>query len=108
MTELPISWDPVKDFLYRVLGGRTTSIIAGTPEWIALDDDDPQKSTALMVAGSRWCLEEEIAQIRERRHAIKDAAIAVAEARAWASVARFIRDRDRFYREHPDLKRKVH
>ena len=30
----------------------------------------------------------------------------VSEARDWAVVAKRIRDRDAFYREHPDLRRK--
>lgn len=103
----PIAWNPVRDFVYRVLGGRTTTIIAGTPEWIALDDDDPRKTTAVLIAGSRWALEQELDEIHWQRGALKRAAEEVSAARDWAAVAKRIRDRDQFYREHPDLRRKV-
>ena len=106
MTDHPITWNPVRDFVYRVLGGRTTTIIAGTPEWIALDDDDPRKTTAVLIAGSRWALEQSLDQLDDRRAAAKEAAVDIAEARDWAVVAQRIRDRDAFYREHPDLRRK--
>ena len=107
MTDHPITWNPVRDFVYRVLGGRTTTIIAGTPEWIALDDDDPRKTTAVLIAGSRWALEQELDEIHWQRGALKRAAEEVSAARDWAAVAKRIRDRDQFYREHPDLRRKV-
>lgn len=106
-TDEPVAWEPVHAFVGRLLAGRHTTIICGTPEWIALDDDDPRKTTALIAAGNRWVLEQSLAQIDQRRIAAKHAAIDIAEARDWARVAKGIRDRDAFYREHPDLKRKV-
>lgn len=101
-----ITWDPVRDFVCRVLGGRATTIIAGTEAWAALDDDDPAKTDALITAGSRWVLEHQLDQLDEQRAAAKAAAIEISEARDWAVVAKRIRDRDAFYREHPDLRRK--
>ncbi|MGV9481752.1 DUF2742 domain-containing protein [Gordonia aichiensis] len=103
----PIAWNPVRDFVYRVLGGRTTTIIAGTPEWIALDDDDPRKTTAVLIAGSRWAHEQELDEIHWQRGALKRAAEEVSAARDWAAVAQRIRDRDQWYRDNPDLRRKV-
>lgn len=102
----PIIWDPVRDFVYRVLGGHTTTIIAGTEAWAALDDDDPAKLAAVLIAGSRWCLEENIAEIHWQRGALKRAANAISESRDWKQVAKRIRDRDQFYRDNPGLKRK--
>ena len=107
MTSTPITWEPVRDFAYRLLAGRTTSIIAGTPEWCALDDDDPRKTTALIAAGNRWVLEQSLDQIDLRRIAAKHAAIEVATALDWTRVAKGIRDRDQWYRDNPDLRRKV-
>lgn len=101
-----IAWDPVRDFTYRVLGGRTTTIIAGTPEWCALADDDPRKVTALIIAGSRWCLEEEIAELHSRWDAEKAAALEIAAARDWVAVARQIRDRDDALRSGAYIERK--
>nr|KOY49024.1 hypothetical protein ISGA_12910 [Gordonia sp. NB41Y] len=81
-------------------------MIAGTEEWCALADDDPRKTTALLIAGSRWCLEQELQHLDDQRRAFKDAALAVAESKDWKTVAQRIRSRDSYYREHPDLKRK--
>lgn len=105
MTE-QISWKPVHSFVRRLLAGRGTTIIAGTPEWSALLDDDPRKLAAILTAGSRWCLEIELGQIHARAAAEKDAAVDISTALPWAQVARRIADRDAFYRAHPDLKRK--
>lgn len=106
MGSYDITWGPVRDFVRRVLGGRHTTIVAGTPEWIALPDDDPAKTIAVLTAGSRWVLEHQLDQLDEQRAAAKAAAIEISEARDWAVVAKRIRDRDAFYREHPDLRRK--
>lgn len=103
----PIAWNPVHDFVYRVLGGRTTTIIAGTPEWNALDDDDPRKTTAVLIAGSRWALEQSLDQLDDRRAAAKEAAVDIAEARDWAVVAQRIRDRDAANRSGAYIPRKV-
>lgn len=107
MTSTPITWGPVRDFVHRVLGGRHTTIIVGTPEWIALPDDDPAKTIAVLTAGSRWVLEQELDQLDNRRAATKDAATEIASALDWARVAKRIRDRDQWRRDHPDLNRKV-
>ncbi|MGV9827002.1 DUF2742 domain-containing protein [Gordonia sp. NPDC003429] len=103
----PITWGPVRDFVYRVIGGRTTTIIAGTPEWIALDDADPAKTDALITAGSRWVLEHQLDQLDEQRAAAKATAIDISQARDWSAVAQRIRDRDQWRRDHPDLERRV-
>ncbi len=106
VTDQPIAWEPVHTFVGRLLAGRSTTIIAGTPEWIALDHDDPAKTDALITAGSRWVLEHQLDQLDEQRAAAKAAAIEISTARDWSAVAKRIRDRDQFYREHPDLRRK--
>lgn len=106
MTSTPIAWDPVRDFTYRVLGGRTTTITCGSAEWCDLPDEHPDKIVALLIAGSRWCLETELDQIDQRRIDAKHAAIEVATALDWTRVAKRIRDRDRFYRNNIDLRRK--
>lgn len=102
-----ITWDPVRAYVYRVLGGHTTTIICGTPEWIELPDDDPEKLAAVLIAGSRWCLEEEAAEIRWQRGALKRASVAISEAKDWAAVAKFIRDRDEALRSGAYIPRKA-
>ena len=99
-----IDWTQVRDFIYRrpvvavapggVIGKPVTIPVAGSPDWVALDDDDPTKTAALVIAGSRWVLEETTAQIADRRTAEKDAAIEISQARQWSTVAQRIRDRD--------------
>lgn len=102
----PINWQPVHTFVGRLLAGRTTTIIAGTEEWIALPDDDPAKTIALLTAGSRWCLEQNLEELDQHRAAKKAAAIEIATALDWTRVAKRIRDRDAYYKAHPDLRRK--
>lgn len=102
-----VSWEAVRDFVYRLPVRPITSIVAGTPEWIALDDDDPAKLAALITAGSRWVLEEEIDQIHRRRQAHKDMALGILETLPWEQIRRQIEQRDSFYRNHPDLKRRA-
>lgn len=101
-----VSWEPVHTFVGRLLAGRHTTIIAGTPEWCELPDEDPAKLVALITAGSRWALEAELEELDRRRNAAKHAAIEVATALDWTRVAKRIRDRDQFYRDNPDLRRK--
>lgn len=103
----PITWEPVHAYVGRLLAGRTTTITAGTPEWTALPDDDPAKWISILTAGSRWALEQSLDQLDDRRAAAKEAAVDIAEARDWARVAQRIRDRDQWYRDNPDLRRKV-
>ena len=101
-----VDWTAVRDFLYRRSVGRT-QIVAGSPEWVALDDDDPQKIAALITAGSRWVLEAEIDQIHRRRLAHKDMALGLLEDLPWKKIRKQIEQRDEFYRRNPDLKRKA-
>lgn len=102
----PTSWQPVHQFVHRLLAGRTTTVIAGTPEWCALPDDHPDKATAVLIAGSRWVLETELEENRQHREVLNDAALTAQWRKEWAAVAQAIRDRDAWYRSNPDLQRK--
>ncbi|WP_431840292.1 DUF2742 domain-containing protein [Gordonia hongkongensis] len=105
MSGYGVDWSAVRDYLYRHPVGPT-HIIAGSPEWQALDDDDPAKLAALITAGSRWVLEEEIEQLARRREAHKAMALGLLETLPWAQLVRQIEQRDQFYKKHPDLMRK--
>lgn len=102
-----LDWSAVRDFLYRRPVVPTTTTIskpvvlptAGTPAWAALDDDDPRKSAALIVAGSRWVLEHNLELLDDERFARKAAAVEIAQAKDWARVAQQIRGRDAAYIE---------
>ncbi|MCX2755506.1 DUF2742 domain-containing protein [Gordonia sp. 4N] len=100
-----VDWVAVRDFLARHPIGRT-QVIAGSPEWCALDDKDPQKLAAVITAGSRWVLEEEIEQHRRRREAQKAMAIGLLEELPWKKIRQQMEDRDAFYKKNPDLRRR--
>lgn len=102
-----LDWSAVRDFLYRrPVVPVTTTIstplvlpVAGTPDWIALHDDDRRKIASLIAAGSRWVLERNLELLDDERAARKAAAIEVAQAKDWARVAQRIRGRDAAYIE---------
>ncbi|MBE7194943.1 MAG: DUF2742 domain-containing protein [Gordonia polyisoprenivorans] len=104
MTDHHLSWDPVAAFVRRRV---SPCPVAGTPEWVDLDDTDPAKLHALLVAGSRWVLERDLAQRDHRQAALKDAALDISTAAPWGRIASRIRERDEFYRANPDLRRKA-
>ncbi|MDH3007089.1 DUF2742 domain-containing protein [Gordonia alkanivorans] len=101
-----VNWEAVRDFVYRLPARPNTTIIAGSPEWRALDDQDPQKLAAVITAGSRWCLEEEIEQRRRRREAQKDMSMGLLEELPWKKIRQQMADRDAFYKKNPDLRRR--
>lgn len=104
-----VDWDPVHAYVNRILRGKydNTLPILGTPDWQELHDSDPAKVASIIVAGDRWALEQDLDQREARRAALKAAAIEAAAALDWARVAKEIADRDAFYKQHPDLRRKA-
>lgn len=102
-----VSWEAVRNFVYRLPARPNTTIIAGSPEWCALADDDPAKVAALITAGSRWVLEEQIDQIHRRRQAHKDMSLGLLEEHPWKKLRQYLTDRDEFYRKNADLKRRA-
>ncbi|WP_062393925.1 DUF2742 domain-containing protein [Gordonia phthalatica] len=103
-----VNWDAVHPYVRRVLGGKYGSVpILGTTEWQQLEDDDPAKVASIIVAGDRWALEEHLLEKAAQRAALKDAAVEASQELDWARVAKGIADRDAFYRQHPDLRRKT-
>ncbi|WP_353107745.1 DUF2742 domain-containing protein [Gordonia sp. (in: high G+C Gram-positive bacteria)] len=103
-----LAWDPVHTYVRRILRGRYGPLpTAGSPNWQALSDDDPAKTAALLVAGDRWVLEEVLHDEAARQAALKEAAVEASQALDWARVAKVIADRDAYYKQHPDLRRKT-
>lgn len=49
---------------------------------------------ALITAGVRGCLEQELDALEDKRNALKDAAVAVSQAVDWSAVAQRVRTRD--------------
>lgn len=105
MTE-PISWQPVHAFVRGRLAGVGPLPAAGSADWTALDDTDPKKIAAVLRAGERWALEEELRQLDDARWCAKQAATDISTALPWTQIAKRIADRDAWRRAHPDLVRK--
>lgn len=107
MTSTGLDWSAVRNFLARrpvvptlnSIGQPAVLPTAGSAAWIALNDDDPRKAAALLVAGSRWVLEQELDRLDAERAQSKAAAVEIAQARDWARVAQRIRGRDAAYIE---------
>ncbi|MBM7278279.1 DUF2742 domain-containing protein [Gordonia rubripertincta] len=98
----------VRDYVQRLVGiagGPTPDV--GSPEWCALADGDRAKLIAVLTAGTRAVLEEELAAIDDRRRALKAASVEVAASADWTAVARRVRDRDQATRSGQYVERKV-
>ena len=112
-----LDWSAIRNFLDRrpvvpntadgFMHDPISLPVAGSAEWVALDDDDIRKTASLIVAGSRWVLEEQFTQIADRRAAEKSAATEISQARDWAAVAKRVRDRDQALRSGAYIPRKA-
>lgn len=83
MTSRQVAWFPVYEFVARLLasaGGRPT---AGTPAWLALDDDDPAKLDAVLILGVHMALRLDTEQASRA-----EASRAVASAPDWRPLHR--------------------
>lgn len=96
---LTVDWTLVRDFI-TALELPIGLPLPGTQEWVSAEHD--AKIFSLIVAGSRWALEENITQIHDRRAAEKAAAVEVSQAAAWSAVSRRIAERDQFLADNAD------
>lgn len=96
----------VRNYVQRLVGtsGGSTPA-AGSPEWCALADGDQAKLVAVLTAGTRAVLKDELDALDDRRCATKATAIEVAQAANWADVARRVRDRDQALRSGAYIRR---
>lgn len=101
---MSVDWTTVRDFI-NTLNLTGPYPFPGTPEWI--DSPTEVRISGLIIAGSRCALYADADDARARTHALKEAAIEIADARDWAAVAKHVRDRDDWHRDNPDLRRKV-
>jgi hypothetical protein len=76
--------------------------LIGSPEWVALDDQDARKKAAVLDAAQHWALRLELGQ--EARAA---AAKEIAAAADWSVVASDLRDRENFCASRPWMKRRA-
>ena len=94
------SWWSVHEYVAPALARVQSWPMVGTPEWCALDDDDPVKTAALLDAAQHWALRVETCQ-----QARCDAARDVSERVDWPALAREINERADFYAARPWLRR---
>lgn len=97
-----VSWWTVHEHVSPLLDAVGSWPMAGTPEWVALPDDDPAKIAALFDAARHWALRVDTSQ-----EAWCQASRAVSAAADWAAIGREIRSRNDFYRSRPWLKRVI-
>ncbi len=105
---MPDTYIEVRDFVQRLVGpAGGPAPAAGSPEWCALADGDRAKLLAVLTAGTRAVLEDELAALDGQRRAEKSAALEVAQAADWGMVARRVRDRDRAAKTGQYIERRV-
>jgi hypothetical protein len=95
-----VSWWSVHEHVVPILASVEWWPMVGTPEWCALDDDDPVKLAALLDAAQHWALRVETCQ-----EAHCDASRQVSGAVDWSALAREINQRADFYATRPWLRR---
>jgi hypothetical protein len=109
-------WWPVHLYVAPVLARVKSWPIAGTPEWCALDDDDPAKMAAVFDAAQQRALDVDTRLMealqtydewlaRQRLIAECDASRAISAAEDWTAVANYLRDEREFYTEKPWMRR---
>jgi hypothetical protein len=77
-----VSWWSVHEYVTEFIGTLTEWPMAGTPEWCDLDDYEPRKLAAVLIAGSHHALRVETAQETNA-----EASKAVAAAADWRGIA---------------------
>jgi hypothetical protein len=95
-----VNWFTVHEFVAPVLERVGSWPAPGSPEWCALDDDDPAKWAALLDAARHWALRVETCQ-----QAHCDASRQVSGAVDWSALAHEISQRSDFYSARPYLRR---
>jgi hypothetical protein len=95
-----VSWWTVHEHVWAKLADVDSWPAIGTPEWCALDDDDPRKRAAVYDAAQHWALRLETSQ-----QAMAGASHDISAAVDWSVIAQHIRDEREFYAAHPWLKR---
>jgi hypothetical protein len=81
-----VAWEPVHRLLAPLLG--TPVPAPGTPAWVDLDDNDPDKWSAIFWSSMWWALAED-----GRQTAMAEASRAISAAADWPAEARWIQRR---------------
>lgn len=95
-----VSWSEVRAFVEPLLAAVGEWPMPGSPAWCALDEHDPVKWASLLDAAQHWAL-----RLEHFQQAECEASQDVSAACSWAAIARRVRDRREFEREHPWARR---
>lgn len=95
-----VNWWDVHEHVTPTLNQVGSWPMAGTPQWCALDDDDPVKLAALLDAAQHWAL-----RVETNQQAECEASRAISAAADWSAIAQHHRRHAEFYAERPWLKR---
>ena len=97
-----VSWWSVHEFVTAVLDQVNGWPMAGTPAWCSLANDDPRKWAALLDGSQHFALRVETCQEAECQ-----ASSDISAAADWSSIAREIRQHNKFYAQKPWLLRRA-
>jgi hypothetical protein len=95
-----VCWSPVWDLLAPILG--TPGLIPGTPAWVALPDDNPDKWRAVLWACLWWVVAEDAHQ-----DAKAEASRAISAAADWAAASRELQQLNAARRNGGRIERKT-
>jgi Protein of unknown function (DUF2742) len=77
-----VAWYEVQTHVAPILEAVGSWPLAGTPEWVALPDDDPAKLAALLDAARHWSL-----RLDSLQEASAEASRDVSAAADWSTIA---------------------
>lgn len=95
-----IAWWTVHQWIAPFLERVASWPMAGTPEWVALADDDPAKLAAVLDGGRFWALRLDTCQ-----EEMAEASQAISECADWKQVASRIQQRTEYQQRNPWAKR---
>jgi hypothetical protein len=95
-----VNWWSVHTFVAERLDAAGSWPMAGTAEWVALPDNHPSKTAALLDAARHWALRVDTCQ-----QGLAEASRDVSGAADWSAIAQRMRERAEFERTHPWLRR---
>lgn len=81
MASRQVAWAEVHALVKPLLG--EPGLVPGSPQWVALDDTDPRKWSALLWAAVYWAVSEDAHQT-----ALAEASRAISTAADWPRIGR--------------------
>lgn len=83
-----VAWFEVHQYVGQLVAVASWPT-AGTPDWCALDDDDPRKLAAVLYGGVHWAL-----RLDTLGQELSQASREIAQSADWAALSRTIHRRN--------------